>query len=218
MQRAVHLPRAAGWPLVTPPRRSRRALTALEVVSALLLTMILSVIGFSGSTIFQRRLPLKSTAKRISSALSTARSFAIARNSFFQVTLDMTNERFWIDEIADPATTPGTVAITPKVVTPDRFDPRVQIDGILDTGGTRLQQAGFQTFVFGPDGSADRDARIFARLRADDPNADESFVTVRLFGPTGHNTVLRGRILPPGMILNDAGEIVADPNAGSGNP
>jgi Tfp pilus assembly protein FimT len=173
-------------------RSPRRGLTALEQISAILVALIHSVIGFSGLRIFQRSLPVESDAERLGAALATARSFAIGRNGFYRVSLDMDNRIFWIDEIEDPAAPDSLVALTPKVVSPDRLDDRVVIHGVRDSGDAPLISTGTQHFVFNPDGSANRDARVFFILRADDPTIDDNFRTVRVYGPTGLNRIARG--------------------------
>lgn len=161
----------------------------IELLTVIVIMMVLVSLALSGFRIFQHQLPIKSSATRLNEALATARTFAISRNSFFRVTLDLDNGNFWVDEIVDPAVNPTALPTTPKVIPTEGIDNNVIIEGVLDTGSTAVLTTGFQHFVFGPDGAADRDARIFFIMRGDDPAAEQNFYTVRLYSPTGHSQV-----------------------------
>ena len=183
-------------PMHCKPRPT--AFTFLEMLTVLIISMILLVIGFSGVRLFQRQLPVQSAASRLSHALSTARSFAISQNRFYRPSLDLDRSNFWIDEVdasvvAGGLSSRSQIAKTPKVVSPERIDDRARIEGVLLTGVPGLQTTGFQFFIFRPDGSADRDARIFLYQVSDDPAIDSNITTLRLYGPTGHNKVFRGQ-------------------------
>lgn len=190
------------------PRRGRSAIgdrspvrrggfTTIELITAMVIGLIVSIIGFSGTRIFQRKLPVKSTAMRLSHALSTARSFAVAQNAYYQLTLDLDHENFWIDEISDPllGQVPPANILTPKAVSPERIDENVRIEGVTATGVGVLQTTGLAYFIFRPDGSADLDGRIYL-LRTRDNAADPGNIfTVRLYAPTGQNAVFPGQRL-----------------------
>lgn len=175
-------------PAVQP--RASRGFTTVEALTALVIGMIVSVIGFAGFQLFNHREPPKSAAERFSHALSTARSFAVSRNGYYQVVLDLDQKNFWIDEIPNPSlpvSDPNAGQFQPKIVAPERIDDRANIEGVLQSGASTLQTAGLQVFVFRPDGSSDRDARIYFYSVQDDPTDNSSIFTVRLYGPSGHN-------------------------------
>lgn len=175
-------------PRAMVPSMVRRGYSVMELLTVIMVGLIVSVIGFSGFQIYERRLPARSSALRFSYALSTARTFAISRNGFYRVVLDLDNENFWIDELADPADT-SFGEYRPKVVSPERIDERARIEGVLQTGSGAVQTSGFQRFVFRPDGSSDRDARIYFFNRGEDTTLERNIYTVRLYGPTGVNEV-----------------------------
>ena len=169
----------------------RRAFNMVELLTTITIAMVISTIGFSGFRLFKRQLPVTSAATRFSNALSTARSYAIARNGFYQVTFDLDHRNFWIDEIPDPVLSPGAPPTTPKVVSPEVIDDRVRILGVTQTGSTNEVTTGLQFFIFNPDGSADRDVRVRLIQIAEDPAVPGNVVTIRLYGPTGHSKVMQ---------------------------
>lgn len=152
----------------------------------------------SGFRIFNEDSRLDSTATRLSHALSTARSFAIAHNSYYQVRLDLNLKNFWIDEIPDPALNPDAEdePLTPKVQAPEVLGELVEVEGVrfgsltstlIDPDPTTASLP--VSIIFAPDGSAEQDARITFFLTGDDPSIDENIYTVRVWAPTGHSKV-----------------------------
>lgn len=183
-------PAAAGGSKEPIRRGSRSAVSILELIVALALGMVLSVLGFSAFSLFKRQAPVQSSSNGLSQALSTARSLAVSRNSRFQVTLDLDRAHFWIDEI----TSAGIANVTrPKIVRPELIEKRTRIEGVLQGGSVTAETTGRQFFIFNPDGSAEREARIFFILKADDPADNTKITTVRLYGPTGLNRVFAGQ-------------------------
>ncbi len=172
---------------------SRVGYTAVEMIAAIAIAMVVSVIGMSGYRIFTKEQVVESVAIRLSHVLSSARSYAIARNGFFRVTLDLDNRNFWIDEIADP-TDPVATPIPggAKLVTPEAIDHRVLVDGVQYPTGPPAT-TGLQFFIFGPDGSANNDARIFLYELGKDPVPDDNIYTVKLYATTGTPKVLAHR-------------------------
>ncbi len=182
----------AGKPVLkrTGIRSRRRGFSQLETITAIAIGLIVSVIGFSGSRIFQDSLPVSSVATRFNSALSTARSMAIAHNGFFQVVLDLDERIWWIDEIPDPsAISPPPILNGAKVESPEPVDERVKIEGVSYFVAGSPVTTGRQVFIFFPDGSADRDAHITFYQIAKNPAINRNIWTVRLYGPTGSNRV-----------------------------
>ncbi len=175
-------------------RAPNRGFSLIESLTVMAIMMIVATIGFSAFQIFDSEQTAAKTAKRFSHALSTAQGFAIEQNGFFRVVLDLENTVFWIDEIPDPALVPNvlvdqTIVIRPKIISPEDVGKLVTVEGVLDSGGGALQTSGFQNFIFGPDGGADRDTRVFFFRTRDDPTSDRNIFTVRLYGPTGSNEV-----------------------------
>lgn len=173
-----------------PRPRVSRGFSTVEILTALVVGMIVSVIGFSSFRIFNHRLPPKSAGTRFSHALSTARAFAVSHNGYYRVVLDLENANFWIDEIPNPnlpPSDPSAGPYNPKIVSPEAVDQRVKIEGVLVAGSPIIQSAGLQTWIFRPDGSVDRDSHIFFYAAQDNPADNSNIFTVRLYGPTGHN-------------------------------
>ncbi len=188
----------ADRPGMEPTVVGRRGFTIVELLTILVLGMVLAVIGFSGTRLFDRTRPVESSARRFSHALSTARALAIARNGFFQVTLDLGERNFWVDEVTEPPeedSLPGTApgVVRPKVVPAEALHSHVRVVGVEDTGAQAPATSGLQRFVFGPDGSASRDSRIVFVHARDDPTVPGNLYTVRLYGPTGHNKLFERR-------------------------
>lgn len=172
---------------------NRRAYSAVELITAIAIGLIVATLGFSGLRIFHNEAPVKSVSQRFSHALSTARSFAVARNAFFSVVLDIDRRSFWINQINDPASDPNDPTFIsryrPKVVTPEFVDKRVTIEGVQFVFNGPLLSAGIQEVIFAPDGSSNFDARFTfydTERGAADPG---NIYTVRLYGPTGHNKI-----------------------------
>lgn len=179
-----------------PPLSTNTGFSLLEMITAMTIGLVVSVIGFSGMTMFQNKLPIKSTTDRFVHALSTARSAAIGQNSFFQVTVDLDNESFWIDEVLDPLTNaqlPPFNIIKPKVIPPEKLEKRIEIESILDIGSNSVFNDGLQFFIYRPDGSAVRDAKIYFIRKTDDSDKAMNFYTVRLYGPTGASQIFPNR-------------------------
>lgn len=170
---------------------NRRAFSALELIAAIAIGLIVSVIGFSGFRIFHNEMPVKSVAQRISHSLSTARSFAVSRNGFFVFVFDIDRRSFWVSQVNDPAadtTSPTFIDRSrPKILTPEFVDRRVAIEGINIIPGGPIIGSGTQQIMFRPDGSADVDARLTFYDAERNPADSANVYTVRLYGPTGHN-------------------------------
>lgn len=169
-------------------RAPRRGFSTLEMVTALAIGMVLTVIGLAGLRLFQSERRVDSAAERFSNALSAARTLAVSQNGFYRVALDLDNNNFWIDEIDDPDVNPG-VSLTPKLVHPEAVGDLVEVEGVLYEGAGSAVSTGTQEFIFSPDGSADRGAILTFILTGLDPNDEENLVSVRLYGPTGQNKV-----------------------------
>ena len=170
--------------------RCRRGFSALEFVTAVVISMILATIAFSGLRLYEQDLPARALAKRINHAFSSARAFAIAQNAIYSVQLDLEHGNFWIDE-TDGLGNP----VVPKVVRPEPFDEKVQIESVLFGLNPADPSQGPIPIRFLPDGSSD-DVTIYLKLleaTGDDPRQIQ---TVRLYGPTGMSKVFENVRLP----------------------
>lgn len=165
---------------------------------AIVIAMILLILGFSGFKLFARQLPPQSMARRVNHAMSTARSFAISYNSYYEVVMDLDNRSFWIDEALDPnlpANDPENLQRRKKVTVAEPIDPRVAVEVYhnladpspaddMPVAGAPVT-TGLTSIVFAPDGSALQYAYITFRQTADDPAVARNLHTIRVYMPTG---------------------------------
>jgi Tfp pilus assembly protein FimT len=165
-----------------------RAFTTFELITVVTIMMIVSVTTISGFRLFQGAMPLRGTATRLAHVFSAARSFAIANNTFYQVTLDLDRDVFWIDELADDGSGVITAA---KIVSPESTDDLVTIEGIHITGNPFPLTGSLIFVTFNPDGSSDTDANVYI-VPLNDPTSQT--YTVRLYAATGHNRVFPRRL------------------------
>jgi len=167
-------------------RKAARAFTMMELILAIVIGMIVSVLGFSGFRMFNQEMPLKSTTRKLNHTFATARSFAIARNGYFQVTLDLDHHQYWVDQISNPALPPVIMTRNQKIVSPEKVDDRVKIEGVWGPflNATPVS-TGIQTFLFHPDGSIDHEGRITFYEAAKDPTIATNIYTLRIYGATG---------------------------------
>lgn len=171
------------------PSPTRRGFSTVELVTALAIGMILTVVGLAGLRMVQVEERVESAAVRLSNALSAARTLAVSQNGFYRVALDLDRSNFWIDEIEDPAIDPLADPLTPKVVHPEELGELVIVESVLIQGVGTPVTSGLQAFVFRPDGSADVEAIITLMISSQDATIEENLTTVRLYGATGSNTV-----------------------------
>jgi type II secretory pathway pseudopilin PulG len=127
-----------------------RGFSILEMITALAIGMILTVIGIAGLKLFQSERRVEATAVRFSNALSGARTLAVSSNGFYRVTLDLRFDNFWIDEIEDPAIDPDADPLTPKVVHPEKFSENVVVEGVLYGGAAEPEVADRSFSYSGP--------------------------------------------------------------------
>ena len=152
-------------------------------MGAIVLSMILTVVAFAGYRVYEREMPTKFMARRLTSTFSMARASAIAHNSTFTVKIDRKHENFWLDE-----TTAGGAILVPKVTSPEQFDEKVEIKSII-FGQNSATTAEVTHIHFYADGSSD-DVNLALILKG---QSGANTYTVRLYGPTGLS-----RVIPPG--------------------
>lgn len=179
--------------MVTPfirPGRRRRGFSALEFMTALVVGSILTVIAVSAYQIYEREMPVRHAARRLSHAFSAARAFAVSNDSTYAVRISEPYNNFWIDETDELG-----YPIQPKVTSPEPFGDQVAIDGIM-FGENLTTDALAVPVLFYPYGNSD-DVRVFLHLKGTDPGNERNIYTVRLYGPTGQSTVFDGQRLMP---------------------
>lgn len=172
------------------PGLALRGVTILELIAVIIISLILATMGFSSVLIIRSQAPIDSTTTRLTGALSSARMLAISRNAPYQVSIDLANRNFWIDEIADADASP-TVRVTPKVQSPEAIDDSVILEGVFLTGNAAFETGPVVTLAFRPDGSSPSDAYVTFYMRAMDPGIDTSIYTVRLYAPTGQSKIFK---------------------------
>lgn len=166
-------------------RWNRRGFHTLELISAVAIALVVMAIGFSGFRIYNNGMPVDSVSRELTHVLGTARSMSISRNSFHAFRIDLAEGNFWVDEIPDPSD-PSAPPIPSgaKRLESQGVDSRVRVEGARFGNGV-TQTLGIQSLVFGPDGSADAECRIYLYEAGEDPNVDYNIHTVRVYGPTG---------------------------------
>lgn len=169
---------------------ARQGFTTTEVMVAVALSLILSVIAVAGMQIYQRESPVRGAASRLMHTFATARTYAVANNSYYAVRIDAAHRNFWIDETD---ATGGTMA--PKVTSTESLGDRVALDSIR-LGNTAVQGGQVVSLSFAPDGHSD-DAAIYLRLEGAPANDMRGFFTVKLYGPTGQGQVFEAQRLSP---------------------
>jgi hypothetical protein len=178
--------RPAGNPPRAFPRHRRRnrGFTALELLGAMVLSLILLTVGMAGFRLYERELPLSGAAGRLTHGLATARTMAIARNSTFTVVIDRRFNHYYIDE-----TDRFGGVLAPQVVAPESFGEQVIVESILPLNASVVRARFF------PDGSSD-ELYIHMKLANRVNSNDEADVTtVRLYGPTGQSRVFENQRL-----------------------
>jgi Tfp pilus assembly protein FimT len=165
--------------------RRARAFTTIELLGAVSISVILSIVALSGYRVFHRTMPLDQTASRLSHACSTARAYAINKNSTYSVKIDLTYLNFWIDETDENGN-----PIVSKVIRPEPIHDHVEVIEIRYGNVPVGPNATALPIRFFSDGSSD-DVRIFLKLKSTDINRNENFHTLRIYGPTGHSKIFK---------------------------
>ena len=101
----------------------------------LLLISILAVVSLSTFASFHKASLRSNEARKIAKLLSTARSYAIAQNRYYQAAVWLDRSCYWIDE-----TNAAGAVVRPKITTPEPVDELIEIaditvDSTLYTNG-----------------------------------------------------------------------------------
>ena len=155
------------------------------VLVVLLLIAILATISFGVFTGLQRTTLLPGEARKIGKLLSTACSYAVAENKYYQATIWLDTPSYWIDEI-DAS---GTV-VRPKVVAPELLDEMIQIIDI--TADSTNYTSGLVRIRFSPNKTSDA-VTIHMIHKSADPTRDESFCTIKLYAPTARVNIFENQ-------------------------
>lgn len=164
---------------LTRQLRHRRAFTTVEILATLTVGLILSVVAMAGFQLYERESPVRYTAKSLTQALATARTYAISGNAVYTVQIDRQHGNYWIDETNDV----GTVVV-PKVVPPQPFNEKVSVESIRFAVGDPVSQQVVPIRFFA-DGSSD-DVRINL---VQGGGGQTARCQVRLYGPTGQSAL-----------------------------
>lgn len=170
--------------------RRRRAFTMVEVMAAITVSLILSVVAVASYRLYQHEMPVKYAGQRLSHAFAMARSYAVANNGYYALKIDRAHQNFWLDATDET----GVVVAVPKVASPELFDEKVAIDGIqfgANAGSEPTDEV--VPILFRPDGSSD-DVHLYLRT-AGSAGQGADLCTVRLYGPTGMSRVIVGQRL-----------------------
>jgi len=175
------------------PRRAsgRAGFSMVELIAVIVIGLILASVAMAGVRIYERDLPVRQQASRLVKAFASARSFAIANNSFFAVQYSPELGIFWIDE-----TDAGGGPLVHKVMRPESIDDKVAVDAIFFGANAADLNQDRLSILFRPDGSSD-DVRIFLRMLGAAATDATQTHTVRLYGPTGQARVFENQRLEP---------------------
>jgi Tfp pilus assembly protein FimT len=173
--------------------RRSRGFTTMELITVIIITMILTTIAVAGYRLYQRDLPIKYAADRLVRTLSTARSYAVANNSYYTVQFDRQYQNYWIDETDDA----GTVLV-PKVTAPDAVGEQARFAAFQIGGNAVDETVALVPVRFAPDGSCD-DARITLQMGG---GAATLYYDVRVYGPTGVGKVIANAAAPVATAAN----------------
>jgi Tfp pilus assembly protein FimT len=166
----------------------RRAVTVTELMVVIL---ILCILG-GGATLSYLRYYQKSLvltqASKVQKTAGLARSRAIERGKPCQMAVWVAQPSLWVDDLE----TNGAV-LHRKIVTPEPIHDLVQLVSVDKV--TSPTADGMATIRFNPDGSSE-DAWIYLK-RAEAPDKDGEYCTVRIYGPTGFSKVFENERRKP---------------------
>jgi prepilin-type N-terminal cleavage/methylation domain-containing protein len=162
-----------------------RGFTTIELLVVLLILALLATVALTSLANRTASDAVGAEARKIAKLLSTARSYALAENGYFQAVLRLDSPAYWIDE-----TDQAGAVVKPKIVTPEPVDdlvavPEARVDSqVIGSGMVRVR--------FFPQGNSS-EASIFLIRKGADRNQLSLYETVRVYGPTGAVAVLHGR-------------------------
>jgi prepilin-type N-terminal cleavage/methylation domain-containing protein len=154
----------------------KRAFTATEMLVVLLILSILATISLSIFATQRKGSVISSEAQKLRMLMTTARSYALARNGYFRVAINMDRPSCWLDEVDSAG-----LVIKPKVVTSEPINeeiriPEIKVDSSSHKGGLVVLQ-------FNPNGTSNEASIYLIRAEAD-RTKPANFTTLKLYAPT----------------------------------
>lgn len=174
----------SGMPVAARGISAKHAFTATEMLVVLLIIVVLSAISLSVFVTQRKGSVMASETQKLRMLMNTARSYALGRNGYFQVAVNMDRPSYWLDEV-DSA---GQV-IRPKVVTSEAVDPEILIPEIKVDSVSYTQ--GLVVLRFNPNGTSNEASVYMIRAEADKTKAT-NFTTIKLYAPTARIDTFTG--------------------------
>jgi prepilin-type N-terminal cleavage/methylation domain-containing protein len=182
-----------------------RGFTVVELLVVIAIMSLLTLISVGTYSSFRKGRKIASGAEGVSTAFSTARSYAIAGNGWYTVVFQFRNpvtgaeeSSYWIDEVYPDsgASAPSTSnpfppahlqRKRPRVTTPQLLPDGVRISDVaVNTTGTMTytdQTASQVAVLFQPDSTSDQ-ASVHLIETVADPAIDTNYYTIKLYRPT----------------------------------
>ncbi len=169
----------------TVPGIKQRAFSITELMVVLTLISILSTLGILSYANMHQNNQTRAAGQRVASTLSTARQYAIAGNTPYQVYFNVSDATFWIDEL-DSALAVKRRQVEPPGMLPEftRFQ-SISVNNVVSQDNSAIR--------FWPDGHADTATIELWRTR-DEASDARNRAQIRVFGPTGTTQVSVGGV------------------------
>jgi prepilin-type N-terminal cleavage/methylation domain-containing protein len=163
-------------------KKARKGYSLLEIIIVLSILAIFSTFAVLSYSTYRHHVRISNSAQEILSTLSTARTFAINQNSYFEVVIDISGQQFWINEVNSSRRT-----IRPKIVSPKSLNEFVRVTDVKVNALRRL--AGEARILFRPNSTSDQ-ASIHLLRQNDDPGIEENYYTIKLYASTAQSHIL----------------------------
>jgi len=181
-------PRLRRAPLRREALFGRIAFTTTELLVVLAVMSILSTVSLTVYVNSQKGTSVRQETRKWQRLFGLARSWAVSRAGYYQVTYWSGQPSYWIDE-TDAA---GTI-IRSKIVTPEPVEELVEVSDV--TGGIPDPLTNTISFRFFPDGTSD-DALIHFIFRTANHTDPTRYFALKLYGPTGRAEVFENQRSP----------------------
>lgn len=179
-----------------------RGFSLIELAVVVVITGMVSLVVVGSYSAMKQKRNLRGAAQSVNSALVTARSYAVSRNAWHRVVLQMrdpvTNlERasYWIDEIQPNSNTTPNPAVPEAAVRPKLTTPQLLPVGVhfldVNVNGTTFTASAEQNIVirFQPNGSSDQaNIRLYEDSQA--ANRPTPVTTIKLFAATAKPRII----------------------------
>jgi len=183
--------------------RSQRGFTLIEVTVVILIMLVLTSLAIGIYGPFRSKQASDGAMEKVTMALHKARNNAVSTGYSFRVTIARQDNVFWVDRTGntraeqyafdlrdqteiDPITGETIQVGRPKVVRPEALPDFVEFSRINDDiPQDTLSGVDYYFFVFEPGGNSIDDGGIEFFTRGTDPNIDENYYSIRVYGPSG---------------------------------